>query len=166
MKKLLWFTISLLVIVSLSLINTNISGKIFSVQENGKTRYLECKVDGKLLKASDNGLIILYVPQKKEVTIWGKTSEGLISIIIDAVDNTGTYTIKGNSKNGAGILTKSEMFEVKKSGTPFNVIIKTMEDLNVPNNKGAKAIRGTFSGKLKNDQGIVVEITDGKFSAQ
>ena len=110
--------------------------------------------------------MILYVPKKKEVTIWGKTSDGIISIIIDAVETTGTYTIKGNSKNGAGIQTKSSLYEVKKSGTPFNVIIETIEDLKVSDNKEVKAIRGTFNGKIKDQYGKVVDITEGKFSTQ
>ncbi len=34
------------------------------------------------------------------------------------------------------------------------------------NNKEVKAIRGTFNGKLKDQNGKVVEITEGKFSTQ
>ncbi len=171
MKKSIWFVLfTALVIPTLSFtsptINTKINAKTRLMPAIEQERYLECKVDGKLLKASDPGLMILYVPQKKEVTIWGKTSEGIISIIIDAVETTGTYTIKGNSKNGAGIQTKTSMYEVKKTGTPFNVIIETIEDLKVSNNRGVKAIRGTFSGKIKDQYGKVVEITEGKFSTQ
>ena len=168
MKKSIWF--ALLIIPTLSFTNstldTNINDKRKLLPDIEQKRYLECKVDGKLLKASDPGIMILYVPKKKEVTIWGKTSEGIISIIIDAVETTGTYTIKGNSKNGAGIQTKSSMYEVKKTGTPFIVIIETIEDLKVSNNREVKAIRGTFSGKIKDQNGKVVEITEGKFSTQ
>lgn len=171
MKKSIWFVLfAVLVIPALSFtnltLNTNINAKRKLMPAIEQKRYLECKVDGKLLKASDPGLIILYVPQKKEVNIWGKTSEGIISIIIDAVETTGNYTIKGNSKNGAGIQTKTSMYEVKKSGTPFNVIIESIEDLKVLNNKGVKAIRGTFEGKIMDQNGKVVEITEGKFSTQ
>lgn len=157
---------ALLVIPALSFTNPRLhaGSKFMSTRE--QTRYLECKVDGKLVKASDPGLMILYVPQKKEVTIWGKTSEGIISIIIDAVETTGTYTIKGNSKNGAGIQTKSFMYEVKKNGTPLNVSIETIEDWKVSTNKEVKAIRGTFNGKMQDQYGKIVEITEGKFSTQ
>ena len=171
MKKSIWFAlIAILVISTLSFTDLTLNATINAerklmpvIEQRG---YLECKVDGKLLKASEPGLMILYVPKKKGVTIWGKTPEGMISIIIDAVETTGTYTIKGNSKNGAGIQTKSSMYEVKKSGTPFNVIIETIEDLKVFDNKGVKAIRGTFNGKIMDQNGKVVEITDGKFSTQ
>jgi hypothetical protein len=128
--------------------------------------YLICKVDGIPLKAAYPGTIILYVPAKKEVNIWGKTPTGIISITIDDVETTGTFTIKGNSKNGAGIMSGSKMYEVKKSGTLFTVTLESIDELTISNSNGAKAIRGTFQGKLMDQDGNMVEITEGKFSTQ
>lgn len=54
--------------------------------------YLSCKVDGVLLEAAYPGFMILCVPAKKEANIWGKTPTGIISIIIDKVESTGTFT--------------------------------------------------------------------------
>ena len=67
MKKSIWF--ALLIIPTLSFTNptldTNINAKRKLMPAIEQKRYLECKVDGKLLKASDPGIMILYVPQKK-----------------------------------------------------------------------------------------------------
>jgi hypothetical protein len=128
--------------------------------------YLQCKMNGQLIEAVYPGIAILCVPGNKEVTVWGKTSEGMISIIIDQVEATGTFALKGTSNNGAGIMIKSAMYEVKKSNTPFTVTIEKIEELNLSNASGAKAIRGSFEGKLMGDDGSLVEITDGKFSTQ
>lgn len=128
--------------------------------------YLSCKVDGVLLEAAYPGIMILYVPAKKEANIWGKTPTGIISIIIDKVESTGTFTIKGNSKNGAGIMSGKTMYEVKKTGTPFTVTISSMENLTAINSTSGKAIKGTFQGKLMGPDGKLVEITEGKFSTQ
>ena len=79
MKKSIWFALfAVLVIPGLSFtnlsLNTDINAKRKLMPAIEQKRYLECKVDGKLLKASDPGLMILYVPKKKEVTIWGSGS--------------------------------------------------------------------------------------------
>lgn len=141
---------------------------IYSFKENVQATpaLLECKMDGALIKGQYPGVHVIYVPAKKEVSIMGKTTEGMISIIIDSVSTTGTYIIEGNSKNGAGVMTKGAMYEVKKKGTPFTVNIEVIEPFKVANAQGAKAIRGTFSGKLMDQNGKIVEITEGKFSSQ
>lgn len=131
-----------------------------------KGGYLSCKIDGVLLEAGHPGFIIVYAPAKKEATIWGKTPTGIISMIIDNVESTGTFTIKGNSKNSAGIMSGTTMYEVKKTGTPFTVTISSIEDLTVINNSNGKAMKGTFQGKLMGSDGKMVEITEGKFSTQ
>lgn len=128
--------------------------------------YLTCKIDGVLLKAAFPGTMILFVPGKKEVNIWGKTPTGIISITMDNIETTGTYTILGNSKNGAGIMMGSKMYEVKKMGTPFTVSIESIDEITALSTPEAKAIRGTFQGKLMDEDGNIVEITEGKFSTQ
>ena len=128
--------------------------------------YLTCKVDGTPLQANYPGINILYVPGKKEVTIWGQTPTGLISIIIDNVESAGTFTIKGNSTNDAGIMLNSKMYAVKKTGTLFTATIESIDDLAASSSPDAKAIRGTFQGKLMDESGNTVEITEGKFSTQ
>jgi hypothetical protein len=135
-----------------------------SVSDSTNAGYLSCKMDGVLLQASFPGGIILYVPSKKEVNIWGKTPTGIISITIDNVESAGTYTIKGNSKNGAGIMVNSKMYEVKKTGTPFTVTIESIEGIKAVKSTDAKAIHGTFKGKFMDQSGKIVEITEGKFS--
>ncbi len=137
-----------------------------SVSQKANFGYLSCKMDGVEIKAIQTGAMMLYVPDKKEINIWGKTDTGMISIIIDNVENTGTYTIKGNSKNGAGVMIGANMFEVKKSGTPFDVTIESFEEISAINSPNARAIRGTFQGKLMGQDGKIVEITEGKFSTQ
>ncbi len=128
--------------------------------------YLTCKVDGIPLKAAYPGTMILFAPAKKEVNIWGKTPTGIISITIDNVENIGTYTIKGTSKNGAGIMNGTKMYEVKKTGTPFTVTIESIDALTAIHTPDGKAIRGTFQGKLMDQDGTIIEITEGKFSTQ
>lgn len=137
-----------------------------SVNSSEEGGYLSCKMDGILIKADYPGIAVLYVPAKKEVNIWGKTPSGIISITIDNVESTGTFIIKGNSKNGAGIMSGPMMYEVKKSGTPFEVKIESIETIKAINSPDAKAIRGTFHGKLQDLNGKTVEITEGKFSTQ
>lgn len=133
---------------------------------NASGGYLTCKVDGVPLQAAYPSVMILYVPAKKEVNIWGKTPKGIISIIIDEVESTGTFTIKGNSKNAAGLLNDTQMYEVKKKGTPFTVTIESIDELKAINAPKAKAIRGTFQGKLMDQGGNMIDITEGKFSTQ
>ncbi len=128
--------------------------------------YLTCKVDGVPLQAAYPGTMILFAPTKKEVNIWGKIPTGIISITIDNVENIGTYTIKGTSKNGAGIMNGTKMYEVKKTGTPFTVTIESIDALTAIHTPDAKAIRGTFQGKLMDQDGNIIEITEGKFSTQ
>lgn len=129
--------------------------------------YFSCKVDGVLLEALyPPGTAILFSPAKKEVNIWGKTETGFMSIIMDNVESTGTFTIKGNSKNGAGIMSGTKIYEVKKTGTPFTVTIATIDEITAIDAPEAKAISGTFEGKLMDQDGNIVEITEGKFSTQ
>jgi hypothetical protein len=137
-----------------------------SASTKANTGYLTCKVDGIPLQAACPGAIMLYIPAKKENNIWGKTPTGIISITINNVETTGTYTIKGNSKNSAGIMSNSSMFEVKKSGTPFTVTIESIEEIAAVHTSDAKAIRGTFQGKLMDQKGKMVEISEGKYSTQ
>jgi hypothetical protein len=143
-----------------------VSETLKSETKNAIGGYLTCKVDGSPLQAAYPGTMILFVPAKKEVTIWGKTPTGIISIIIDNVETIGTFAIKGNSKNGAGIMNGTKMFEVKKTGTPFTVTIESIDALAANNSTEVKAIRGTFQGKLMDQDGNMIEITEGKFSTQ
>lgn len=129
--------------------------------------YFSCKLDGVLLEALyPPGTAILFAPATKEVNIWGKTESGFMSIILDGVESTGTFTVKGNSKNGAGIMSGTKMYEVKKTGTPFTVTIATIDEITAIDAPEAKAISGTFEGKLMDQDGNIVEITEGKFSTQ
>lgn len=54
----------------------------------------------------------------------------------------------------------------KKTGTPFTVTVDDVEEMTAINAPEAKAIRGSFQGKLMGDSGNLVDITDGKFSTQ
>ncbi len=128
--------------------------------------YFTFKMDGVPLQATHPGIMILYVPAKKEVNMWCKTPKGIFSITIDQVETTGTFIIKANSKNGAGIMSDTKIYQVKKTGTPFTVIIESIDEIKAINAPTAKAIRGTFQGKLMDDEGNMVEITEGKFSTQ
>jgi hypothetical protein len=127
---------------------------------------LEFKMDGALVQGTTPGVMIDYIPAKKEVNIRANTPAGIFAILIDNVEGTGTYTIGKTSKNGAGIMGSSKAFEVKKSGTPFTVTIDSVDELSAISTPDAKAISGSFQGKLMDDAGNTVEITDGKFSAQ
>lgn len=67
---------------------------------------------------------------------------------------------------GSGIMGVGKMYEVKKTGTPFTVTVDDVEEITAINAPEAKAIRGSFQGKLMGDSGNLVDITDGKFSTQ
>ena len=127
---------------------------------------LSFKMDGELVEGTFPSVMVIYIPAKKEVMIRGNTPQGLFSIIIDEVGGTGTYTIKGNSKSGAGIMMASKMYGVKKSGPPFTVTIDAVDDVKAIKTEDGKAIRGTFEGKFMDDEGNTINITDGKFSTQ
>lgn len=142
--------------------NEQIKGTVNELQQP----FLECKMDGVLIKAILPGVMIIYNKEKKEGNIWGKTTEGIISIIMDEVEGPGTYTIKGNSKSGAGIIINKDMYEVKKTGTPFTVTIEAFQELNVSDAKGGKGMKGTFKGTLMNQDGKIVKITEGRFRTQ
>lgn len=127
---------------------------------------LSFKMDGTLVEGTVPSVMAIYNPVKQEVNIRGNTPKGLFAVIIDKVEGTGTYTIKGTSNNGAGLMMTSKMYEVKKSGTPFTVTIDTVEDIEAINAPEAKAIRGTFEGKIMDEEGNTIMITEGKFSSQ
>ena len=127
---------------------------------------LSFKMDGTLIEGTAPSVMAIYVPAKKEVNIRASTPKGLFAIIIDKVEGTGTYTIKGTSSNGGGLMMTDKMYEVKKSGTPFTVTIDTVEDITAVSAPEAKAIRGTFEGKIMDDDGNTIMITEGKFSSQ
>ncbi len=127
---------------------------------------LSFKMDGELVEGTIPGVMAIYNPAKNEVNIRGNTPKGLFAVIIDDVTGTGTYTIKGTSNSGAGVMMKTEMYEVKKTGTPFTVTITAVEDITAVHAPEAKAIRGTFEGKIMDDAGKTISITDGKFSSQ
>ncbi len=86
---------------------------------------LSFKMDGTLVEGTVPGVMAIYAPAKREVNIRSNTPKGLFAIIIDKVEGVGTYTLKGTSSNGGGIMMTSKMYEVKKSGTPFTVTIDT-----------------------------------------
>ncbi|MEH6765028.1 MAG: hypothetical protein V7655_11060 [Aequorivita antarctica] len=127
---------------------------------------LSFKMDGTLVEGTVPSVMAIFVPAKKEVNIRGNTPKGLFAVIIDNVQGAGTYTIKGTSANGGGIMMTDKMYEVKKSGTPFIVTIDTVEDITAVSTPDAKAIRGTFEGKIMDDAGNTIMITEGKFSSQ
>ncbi len=127
---------------------------------------LSFKMDGTLVEGTAPGTMAIYNPAKQEVNIRANTPKGLFAIIINKVEGTGTYTIKGTSNNGGGLMMTNKMYEVKKSGTPFTVTIDTVEDIEAVNAPGAKAIRGTFEGKIMDEEGNTINITEGKFSSQ
>lgn len=129
---------------------------------------LSFKMDGTLMEATVPGAIAIYIPSTKEVDIRGNTLKGLFSILMDNVEGTGTYTIKGNSKSGAGLVNMNtqKLYEVKKSGTPFTVTIDAVEDIASSANPDAKSIRGTFEGTIMDEAGNTITITEGKFSGQ
>ncbi len=127
---------------------------------------LSFKIDGVLVESMFPGTYILFVPAKKEVNIMAKTSIGQFNIIIDNVEGTGSFTLKGNSKNGGGLMMPDKMYEVKKTGTPFSVTINNVEEIKAISAPEAKAIRGTFEGTLMDTAGDTVIITEGKFNSQ
>lgn len=127
---------------------------------------LSFKMDGTLVEATNPGTMAIFSPSKKEVNIRANTPKGVFSIIMGDVEGNGTYTVKNNSDNGAGLMMTSKMFEVKKSGTPFTVTINNVEEIKAINAPEAKAIRGTFEGKLMDEEGNSMMITEGKFSSQ
>ncbi|MEO6348586.1 MAG: hypothetical protein ABIO60_11830 [Aquaticitalea sp.] len=149
--------------------NTN-AQKITETHELTKTTAgfasMTFKMDGTLIEATGPGVMVIYVPTKKEVNIRGNTSKGLFAIIIDKVEGPGTFTIQGNSKSGAGLMMQAQMYEVKKTGTPFTVTIDAVEDIAAYATPDAKAIRGTFEGKIMDKDDNTITISEGKFSSQ
>ena len=73
------------------------------------------KMDGELVEGEYPGTYIVFIPARKEASIISKTPKGQFNIIIDNVEGAGTFTIKGNSKNAAGLMMPSKMYEVKRT---------------------------------------------------
>ncbi len=63
-------------------------------------------------------------------------------------------------------MMSSQMYEVKKTGTPFTVTIDVVEPIAAYATPDAKAIRGTFEGTLMDTDGTTITITEGTFSSQ
>lgn len=127
---------------------------------------LEFKMDGTLVQSTGPGIMIICSPKNQEINIRGNTPVGMFAIVLDHVSGPGTYTVGKSANNGAGIMGVGKMYEVKKTGTPFTVTVDDVEELTAINAPEAKAIRGSFHGKLMGDSGNLVDITDGKFSTQ
>lgn len=161
----------LMVASSISCTNSNSSAAEASTTPTGKAQdggsFIECKVNGELIRTSTIVNQIIFVPSKKETNVFGKTETGMISLIINPMETVGVYEINGSGKSDAGMQVGTAYFGVKEGKASIRVTITSIEEFAAYNAEGkAFAVRGTFEGNFVDQDGNMVTISEGKFSSQ
>lgn len=134
--------------------------------------YLKMKVDGVLVELNTGGLGATMLSDIEQMGIGfsngNTTNLQSVSVVMDDVDiNTPkTYIMKDNSLNNfTYVKAQTDIdnnrffaFGGGKIGNMTIVVTKIKEF-----SSNAKAINGTFSGTLYNNNGAKIEITEGEF---
>lgn len=156
MKK----TKQLYAILFLSLLTATACNKEKSPDEENPALadYTSMKVNGVFMEDTESGGG--YLSGSNNAAISGDFADGsVLYLYIDEVLATGNFNLGAASDDATYTDASGEIFSLSNSGSYLSVTVSEIEP-----NEVIKGIAGTFEGRLYDDAGNFVEITEGEFS--